>query len=155
MAQSVNDEGDVVGQSTTAAGAYHPFLWSPSAAMTDLGTFGVQGFQSAVANGVNDDEEVVGTVSTVGAGGSIQLPFAWSPTGGPAILPAYQSGGGGEPAYTSASANAVNGCGEVVGESETDSGTAIDVVIWQTGSPGHSSPRWWDGHGPCHDRPGH
>ena len=70
-AEAVNDRGDVVGSSTTAAGEWHAFLWSRGR-MMDLGTVG--GAYS-VALDLNNRGEVVG-VSYTESGES--YPFLWA-----------------------------------------------------------------------------
>src|SRR5712692_5455338 len=56
-ATGVNNSGQVVGSSTTAAGATHGFLYA-GGAMTDLGT--MIGGSSSHATGINDLGQVVG-----------------------------------------------------------------------------------------------
>lgn len=58
VAGSINNKGDVVGNSDLAGdAAYHAFLWSKGV-MTDLGT--LPGDVSSYANSINDAGEVVG-----------------------------------------------------------------------------------------------
>jgi probable HAF family extracellular repeat protein len=65
QAQGINDAGQVVGQSATAAGAQHAFITGPNGVgMTDLGTLGGSFSQ---AQGINDAGQVVGS-STTAAG---------------------------------------------------------------------------------------
>lgn len=69
---SLNDRGEVVGQSNTSHdGAFHAFLWNGSR-MLDLGTFG--GTYSA-ANAINQAGDVVG-FAQVTAGGTCRA-FLW------------------------------------------------------------------------------
>jgi probable HAF family extracellular repeat protein len=53
----VNDSGQVIGASVTAAGETHAFLWTAAGGMVDLGTLG--GFFS-LADGINNSGIVVG-----------------------------------------------------------------------------------------------
>ena len=58
IASGINDAGQVVGRSITAAGAYHAFITGPNGVgMTDLGTLG-GGYSDA--SGINDAGQVVG-----------------------------------------------------------------------------------------------
>jgi len=63
----INDDGWVVGASTTAAGANHTCLWHGESGMQDLGIFG--GI-SSIANGINNRGQIVGTYRTD------ELPYA-------------------------------------------------------------------------------
>jgi probable HAF family extracellular repeat protein len=69
-AEAVNDQGQIVGNSTTAAGDEHAFLWQQGT-MTDLGTLGGNRSE-AVA--INDSGQVIGTSTT--ASGS-EHAFLW------------------------------------------------------------------------------
>ena len=60
IAHAINDSGQVVGESSTASGETHAFLWE-GGVMTDLGTLGGE---VVVAYGINDSGQVVGESST-------------------------------------------------------------------------------------------
>jgi probable HAF family extracellular repeat protein len=62
VATDINDAGQVVGYSTTAAGNRHAFITGPNGqGMTDLGTLGGDGVgYGSAAKGVNDAGQVVG-----------------------------------------------------------------------------------------------
>jgi probable HAF family extracellular repeat protein len=62
-ANSINDQGAVVGYSDTATGAIHAFL-DQSGKITDMGTLGGR---NSNAGAINDKGEVVGTAQTAGA----------------------------------------------------------------------------------------
>ena len=58
FASGINDAGQVVGSSATAAGADHAFITGPNGVgMTDLGTLGGS---YSFASGINDAGQVVG-----------------------------------------------------------------------------------------------
>src|SRR5258707_366273 len=57
-ARKVNDNGDVVGDSATADGRYHAFVWTRANGMQDLGA--VLGPGDSFALGINDLGEIVG-----------------------------------------------------------------------------------------------
>src|SRR4051812_15051028 len=57
-ASSLNDAGQVVGDSITATGGYDPFSWTQAGGMVDLGGLGGSGF--SLATSVNDSGQVVG-----------------------------------------------------------------------------------------------
>ena len=59
-ARAINERGQVVGESTTASGEEHAFLWQDGT-MSDLGT--LSGDQSE-ANGINNRGQVVGGSTT-------------------------------------------------------------------------------------------
>jgi len=60
-AHDINDVGQVVGESTTADGARHAFLWQPATGMVDMGTLGGT---TSVARAINNAGQVVGESST-------------------------------------------------------------------------------------------
>ncbi|HEX5075458.1 MAG TPA: PKD domain-containing protein [Gemmatimonadaceae bacterium] len=109
---AINEQGQVVGYSTTATGARHAFLWTPGAGMRDLGVL-ADGLGS-VARGINDRGEVVGE-STLPIPAIPRNPethaFLWTPTSGMQDLGAL----GGE--LTSSVAYDINNAGQVVGRS--------------------------------------
>jgi probable HAF family extracellular repeat protein len=76
-ASGINDAGQVVGESTTAAGDVHAFITGPNGVgMTDLGTLGgVISF----AYGINEIGQVVGAARTVA--GAAQHAFITGPDG--------------------------------------------------------------------------
>ena len=70
QAYALNNLGQVVGDSITADGRQHPFLYS-NGAMQDLGslsTVPMPGRESGIANGINDSGQIIGgTNDTTGA----------------------------------------------------------------------------------------
>ena len=111
-AYALNEQGQVVGYSTTATGARHAFLWTPGAGMRDLGVL-AEGLGS-IARGINDRGAVVGQ-STLPYPATARNPethaFLWTPAGGMQDLGAL----GGE--LTSSVAYDINNAGQVVGRS--------------------------------------
>jgi len=75
VARAINARGEVVGQSNTANGAMHAFLWSKAAGMRDLGT--LPGLLNSSAASIDDKGRIVGS-----SFGPDSLPFMWTPTGG-------------------------------------------------------------------------
>ena len=110
-AYALNEQGQVVGYSTTATGARHAFLWTPGAGMQDLGV--LAGGLSSTARGINDRGEVVGqsTLPPVGPRNPETHAFLWTPTAGMQDLDAL----GGE--FTSSVAYDINNAAQVVGRS--------------------------------------
>jgi len=60
-AAAINVIGQVVGESQTASGAVHAFLWQPGRGMLDLGTLGGDNSQ---ATAINDKGQIVGSANT-------------------------------------------------------------------------------------------
>ncbi len=111
-AYALNEQGQVVGYSTTATGARHAFLWTPGVGMRDLGVL-AEGLGS-VARGINDRGEVVGE-ATLPIPAIPRNPethaFLWTPAGGMQDLGAL----GGE--FTSSVAYDINNTAQIVGRS--------------------------------------
>jgi probable HAF family extracellular repeat protein len=77
VANAVNDNGQVVGQSQIANGTYHPFSWTAAGGMVDLGSLG--GSSSALKVGASG--QVIGYSYLSGSSGSYR-GFTWSQAGG-------------------------------------------------------------------------
>jgi probable HAF family extracellular repeat protein len=109
-ASGINDAGQVVGMSYTAAGPGHAFITGPhGVGMSDLGTLGGD---NSVARGINDAGQVVGESETVAG---TYHAFITGPNGvGMADLGTL--GGYGSFAY------GINDAGQVVGGSLTAAG---------------------------------
>jgi len=117
VAYAINNEGQVVGYSYTAAFQPHAFLWQ-NGTMTDLGTL-VGGTQS-VADDINNEGQVVGYSET--AAGE-QHAFLWQ---NGSMTDLGTLGG------SSSSARGINDQGQVVGVSST--ATNGHAFLWQNGS---------------------
>ena len=85
-AVGINSQGQVIGSSQTATGAYHGFLWLPApayglpAGMNDLGV--VAGDTYSYANGINDKGQVVVSGTTNGFlwQNGVQVPITGKPS---------------------------------------------------------------------------
>ncbi len=73
----INDNGTVVGFAVTASGEQHPFRWTASGGIEDLGTLGGT---VAEAVGVANDESIAGWSYLSGT--SAWRAFRWTPYGG-------------------------------------------------------------------------
>jgi probable HAF family extracellular repeat protein len=121
-AWGLNRSGMVVGESTTASGDRHAFLWA-NGVMRDLGTLG--GRQS-VALGVNRLGHVIGWSDTAGTP-SARHGFLWQN----GVITDLGSLGDG---WTQA--HAINGAGQIVGESGAGNEFEpfrIEAFVWQNG----------------------
>jgi probable HAF family extracellular repeat protein len=105
-ATGVNKSGQVVGVSTVASGDLHPFLWTDSGGMQDLGL--LPNAVECFAYGINDTAQVVGycvlTDSTARA-------FIWTASAGMQDI--------GTLGGVNAIALAINNAGQVAGRAET------------------------------------
>src|SRR5436309_2609894 len=70
-AQAINNRGEIVGESSTASGELHAFLWQDGT-MIDLGTLGGEG---SVAQSINNRGQVVGVSLT--SEGDVVHAFLW------------------------------------------------------------------------------
>ena len=114
----LNNNGEIVGQSSTASGAMHAFAFNKGA-MTDLGV--LPGTQQSTARAVNDNGQIVG----------------WTIPAGPQHAFLYENGtmsdlgtlGG-----TASFAYSINNSGQVVGDSWlTSSGLSDTAFIYSNG----------------------
>ena len=116
VAAAINGRGQIIGDSTTASGEGHAFLWQ-GGKMTDLGTLGET---STSAAAINDGGQVVGTSLT--AAGSFHA-FLWERG---KMMDLGTLGG------ASSGASAINQRGQVVGSSDTSAGVR-HASPWERG----------------------
>ena len=119
-ARFTNDDGDVVGSSTTASGESHVFLRSPTGAMSDLGP--------GSATGLNGNGQVVGLRPT--PSGAFH-GFVWTREGG--MIDLSFPGAPSDPSRIVAAAYAENDAGEVAGVGVTSSGD-YHAFVWTASS---------------------
>ena len=109
----INENGVIVGSSTTSGKEQHGFAWMPANGMVDLGTFGARSapgvrLRTSVATAVNNRGEVVGaSYVATGAPDSYQA-FLWTSSAGMQII------GTPTPGLLS-DATAINDVGQVLG----------------------------------------
>lgn len=106
----LNNAGQVTGQSTTAAGAQHAFVWSSGGGLVDLGT--LPGAANSVAAAINNFGVVVGT--SEGTPATPPRAFRWSAVDGMEDLGAFTAG-----VASFSSATALNDAGLIAGNSDT------------------------------------
>lgn len=119
QAWGVNNNGDVVGESVTADGATHAFIYhSNNGQLEDLGN--VLGDAYSIAYGINDAGQVVGQHGDYYFGNA----FVWSSANGVTDL---------GPGY----ASSINASGVIAGQVRTieDDRFHMRPAIWQNGNP--------------------
>jgi probable HAF family extracellular repeat protein len=118
-ANSINDQGQVVGWAGTPAGATHAVIWHDGT-ITDLGT--LPNGKRSEALGINNAGQVVGSSFTAA---------------GPAHAVVWQQGTitdlGILPGGKISAANGINSAGQVVGLADTTDGDE-HAVVWQQGT---------------------
>ena len=124
-ASGINDQGQVVGASSTKNGSQHAFIWQ-SGTMTDLGTLGAR-FTSSSATAINDRGQVVGTsyLAKVTQTGQQGHAFVWQN----GVMTDLGTLGAG---YATSEAVALNERGAVVGSSRSETGSPRPV-LWRDG----------------------
>ncbi|MDR3439904.1 hypothetical protein, partial [Telmatospirillum sp.] len=118
---AINNNGQIVGDSTMASGADDAFLWR-NGTISDLGR--LSGDSDSAATAINNQGQVVGVSSTVpmGVGGSYHAVI-WQ-NGTTTALTSLQE---------SSQANAINSLGQVVGVHDLTTG-ASEAFFWQNGT---------------------
>jgi probable HAF family extracellular repeat protein len=133
-ASGINRVGQVVGWSTTAAGAVHAFLYD-GGVMTDLGT--LEGGSSSYGTGINDQGQVVG-YGGINAYGPLFREFTqgflWQ-DGSMQPLGALYCPCTFNDRYGTSAAYGINSSGRVVGDSRTVRGETVrHAFVWQDGA---------------------
>ena len=126
-AWGINEAGDVVGFSRSAAGVSQATLWAGAGAAQSLGSLG-GGALFSEAFAANDARQVVGrslTGATTATGTSVFEAFLWQ--GGTMT-------GLGSLGFTFSQANDVNARGWIVGSATNVSGAPQAAVLWQGGA---------------------
>jgi probable HAF family extracellular repeat protein len=113
-AAGINDEGEVVGYSTTAAGEYHAFLWRDGV-MSDLGA--PPGSMFSFANAINDRGQIAGQID--------QAPVCWR-RGVASSLPL-------PPGETQGIAQGINDRGAIAGSTFSSGSATIRATLWRHG----------------------
>lgn len=130
-ATGVNSLGDVVGFSTTAAGAPHAFLYR-TGRMLDLGT--LPGGSASHATAISDNGVVVGYSGINGYGPQFRefiQGFVWE-NGEMRALGALYCPCSFNVRYGTSRAFAVSGVGRIVGDSGTQRATFTHAFLWQS-----------------------
>jgi probable HAF family extracellular repeat protein len=123
-ANDVNNQGQVVGYSSTANGN-RAFLWDSTKGLQDLGVLGSTSFGTSFsrANAINKEHQVVGYSSTANG----DRAFLWDSTKGLQDLGVLGSNG----SLTNSRANDINNIGQVVGFS-TQSISGQGAFLWDS-----------------------
>ena len=115
-ARSINGSGQVVGETEGTLPGRRPFRWTPDKGMEDLGSFGTDPDVGATA--VNNSGDIVGS-SGDGNYYGILRAVLWSANGGKRVLDDCARGASSFYGCY-ASANAINGAGQIAGSSEAN-----------------------------------
>jgi probable HAF family extracellular repeat protein len=132
---SINDRGQIVGETMAAKGERHAFLWTPDApngttgTMVDLGTVG--GFPASVATSINASGQVAGRLFDPSTG--LSVAFLWQPNTPNGTIGTMISLGtiGG----IASGAGGINSSGKVVGFSFPPGNAEVDAVLWTPTTP--------------------
>ncbi len=128
-AQSINNRGEIVGQSMTAAGELRAVLWSQDGAIHDLGALG-GGW--SIAYDINDLGQVVGMTSVPDGFGQA---FLWSADGGMLNLGSFRPEGDYFTNAIGSYAKSLNDRGDIVGSFLDSPASFGRPVMWQVSAP--------------------
>jgi probable HAF family extracellular repeat protein len=143
LVDGINGPGQVVGREFVSAEFMQAFLWTPAApnGTSGGGVFlGTLGGTDSFAFGINDSGQVVGQSYTTSRA---QAAFLWIPaapngTSGTMIDLGTLGGTNSDVGGTSSVAFAINGSGQVVGQSCTTSGVEA-AFLWTPATPNGTS----------------
>ncbi len=124
-AYGINNNSQVVGDSSTNSDEDRAFLWDSTTGMQDLGILGAaSSYRYSVAYGINDNSQVVGISVSSDNSPILSFAFLWEPTMGMQDLGVL-----GVPNNRYSEAYAINNKGQIVGNLRT-SNNSYYYFLW-------------------------